>query len=35
METRPAGPVDLKCETLDRLTISRQATVPNAERWKA
>jgi hypothetical protein len=29
------GPLDLKCETIDRLTISQQATVPNAERLLA
>ncbi|MFT5300907.1 MAG: hypothetical protein ACI87E_002305 [Mariniblastus sp.] len=29
------GFVDLKCETIDRLTINQQATVSNAERLKA
>ncbi|MFT5299490.1 MAG: hypothetical protein ACI814_000263 [Mariniblastus sp.] len=29
------GFVDLRCETIDRLTISPQATVSNAERLSA
>ncbi|MFT5300283.1 MAG: hypothetical protein ACI814_001057 [Mariniblastus sp.] len=31
----PVGPVDLIDETIDRLTISRQATVTNAKRLEA